>query len=103
MLHHIRFVTAGESHGKGTLVIIEGVPAGVPISPADVARDLARRQLGYGRGGRMAIEKDEGEILSGVRLGETLGSPLAIWIRNRDHANWQVAMSVEDRPISSEC
>ncbi|MCK5447867.1 MAG: chorismate synthase, partial [Gemmatimonadetes bacterium] len=80
----MRFTTAGESHGKGTLVILEGVPAGLPITPEDIARDLARRQLGYGRGGRMAIEKDAGEFLSGVRLGETLGSPVAIWIRNRD-------------------
>ena len=98
MLQHIRFATAGESHGKGTLVILEGMPAGLPITPADVARDLARRQLGYGRGGRMAIEKDTGEVFSGIRLGETLGSPIAIWIRNRDHANWEVAMSVEARP-----
>jgi chorismate synthase len=98
MLQHIRFTTAGESHGKGTLVVIEGVPAGLPITPLDIARDLARRQLGYGRGGRMAIETDAGEILSGVRLGETLGSPLAVWIQNRDHANWEVAMAVEPQP-----
>jgi chorismate synthase len=95
MLQHIRFTTAGESHGKGTLVILEGVPAGLPITPLDIARDLARRQLGYGRGGRMDIEKDSGEVLSGIRLGETLGSPVAIWIRNRDHSNWEVAMSVD--------
>jgi len=98
MLQHIRFTTAGESHGKGTLVILEGVPAGLPITPADIARDLARRQLGYGRGGRMAIEKDAGEVLSGIRLGETLGSPVAIWIRNRDHSNWEVPMSVDVQP-----
>lgn len=97
MLQHIRFTTAGESHGKGTLVILEGVPAGLPITPMDIARDLARRQLGYGRGGRMDIEKDAGEVLSGIRLGETLGSPVAIWIRNRDHANWEVAMAVDAR------
>ena len=95
MLQHIRFTTAGESHGKGTLVILEGVPAGLPITPADIARDLARRQLGYGRGGRMDIEKDAGEVLSGIRLGESLGSPVAIWIRNRDHSNWEVPMSVD--------
>jgi len=97
MLQHIRFTTAGESHGKGTLVILEGVPAGLPITPMDIARDLARRQLGYGRGGRMDIEKDAGEVLSGIRLGETLGSPVAIWIRNRDHTNWEVAMAVDAR------
>jgi chorismate synthase len=102
MLQHIRFTTAGESHGKGTLVILEGVPAGLPITPMDVARDLARRQLGYGRGGRMAIEKDAGEVLSGIRLGETLGSPVAIWIRNRDHSNWEVSMSVDDRPEADD-
>ncbi|MHC4411206.1 MAG: chorismate synthase [Planctomycetota bacterium] len=102
MLQHVRFTTAGESHGKGMLVIVEGVPAGLPISPADIARDLARRQLGYGRGGRMAIEKDDGEILSGIRLGEALGSPLAVWIRNRDHANWETAMSVEALPEADE-
>jgi chorismate synthase len=102
MLHHIRFTTAGESHGKGTLVILEGVPAGLPVAPLDVARDLARRQMGYGRGGRMAIEKDAGEILSGVRLGETLGSPIAVWIPNRDHANWASAMSVEAQPEADD-
>jgi len=98
MLQHLRFSTAGESHGKGTLVILEGVPAGLSVTPLDIARDLARRQLGYGRGGRMEMEKDAGEILAGVRLGETLGSPIAVWIRNRDHANWETAMSVESRP-----
>ncbi|NNK48047.1 MAG: chorismate synthase [Gemmatimonadetes bacterium] len=102
MLQHIRFTTAGESHGKGTLVILEGVPAGLPVAPVDIARDLARRQLGYGRGGRMAIEKDAGEFLSGVRLGETLGSPIAIWIRNRDHQNWEVSMSVDAQPGASD-
>jgi chorismate synthase len=102
MLQHIRFTTAGESHGKGTLVILEGVPAGLAITPLDIARDLARRQLGYGRGGRMAIEKDAGDVLSGIRLGETLGSPVAIWIRNRDHANWEVAMSVDARPEADD-
>lgn len=98
MLQHVRFTTAGESHGQGALAIVEGIPAGLPISPADIAGDLARRQLGYGRGGRMEIEKDAGEILSGVRLGETLGSPVAIWIPNRDHANWGTSMSVDALP-----
>ncbi|MFW6088446.1 MAG: chorismate synthase, partial [Gemmatimonadota bacterium] len=71
MLERFKFTTAGESHGRGMLVVVEGVPAGLPLAPADVAVDLARRQLGFGRGGRMKIEKDAGEILSGVRLGET--------------------------------
>jgi len=100
MLDSFRFVTAGESHGKGLLVTIEGVPAGLPLTPLDVAIQLARRQLGYGRGGRMQIEKDAGEIMAGVRLGETLGSPIAIWIRNRDFENWQVAMAVEEQPAA---
>lgn len=98
MLDHLRFHTAGESHGKGMLVVVEGIPAGVPVTPAAIAADLARRQLGFGRGERMRIEKDAGEILSGVRLGETLGSPVTVWIPNRDHANWQTAMSVEEQP-----
>ncbi len=102
MLQHLRFTTAGESHGKGTLAIVEGVPAGLPLSSEDIACDLARRQLGYGRGGRMAIEKDIGEVLAGVRLGETLGSPIAVWIRNRDHANWETAMSTEAQPEADD-
>jgi chorismate synthase len=102
MLHHVRFTTAGESHGKGALVIVEGIPAGLPLAPEDVGADLARRQLGYGRGGRMAIERDAGELLSGVRLGETIGSPVAVWIPNRDHANWGVAMAVEAQPDADD-
>jgi chorismate synthase len=98
MLDSFRFVTSGESHGKGLLVTIEGVPAGLPLRPEDIATQLARRQLGYGRGGRMAIEKDAGEIVTGVRLGESLGSPISIWIRNRDYQNWRVAMAVEAQP-----
>ena len=98
MLRHFRFTTAGESHGKGMLVVVEGVPAGLRLAPEDVATDLARRQLGFGRGGRMKIERDAGEILTGVRLGETIGSPVSVWIPNRDHANWGDAMAVEARP-----
>lgn len=102
MLRHFRFTTAGESHGKGGVVIVEGVPAGLPLLPEQIARELARRQGGHGRGGRMAIEKDAGEILSGVRLGETLGSPLTVWLRNRDFENWTVPMSVEPRPEADD-
>ncbi len=98
MLTHFRFTTAGESHGQGMLVVVEGVPAGLPLEPLHIARDLARRQAGYGRGGRMAIEEDAGRILSGVRLGETLGSPIAVWIENRDWENWRTAMSVKPVP-----
>lgn len=98
MLNHVRFTTAGESHGKGMLVILEGIPAGLEVEPLDIARQLARRQGGYGRGGRMAIEEDVGEILSGVRLGETLGSPISFWIGNDDFENWRVAMSAAPQP-----
>ncbi len=94
----LRFLTAGESHGPALVVIVEGMPAGVPLSERDLSPDLARRQLGYGRGRRMAIEQDRAEIRSGVRRGETLGSPIALEIRNRDWNNWQHTMSVEATP-----
>jgi chorismate synthase len=88
-----RFTTAGESHGPALLAIVEGVPAGLPIHPERIDAELRRRQGGYGRGGRMRIESDRAEILSGVRHGQTLGSPIALQIRNRDWENWTVAMS----------
>jgi chorismate synthase len=94
----LRFLTAGESHGRALVVIVEGVPAGLPLSPEDLAPDLRRRQGGYGRGRRMAIEQDRAEILSGVRRGETLGSPIALTIPNRDWVNWQHTMSLEAAP-----
>jgi chorismate synthase len=97
----LRFLTAGESHGQALLVIIEGVPAGLELRSDDLAVDLGRRQLGYGRGRRMAIEQDRAEILSGVRRGQTLGSPIALQIRNRDWTNWQHTMSVEADPPES--
>ena len=97
----LRFLTAGESHGQALVVIVEGVPAGLRITADEIAVDLARRQLGYGRGRRMAIEQDRAEILSGVRRGETLGSPIALLIRNRDWVNWQHSMSVEATPDES--
>jgi chorismate synthase len=99
---HFDFVTAGESHGKGLTVIIEGLPAGLPIEPAFINRELWRRQQGYGRGGRMKIENDEVEILSGVRHGKTLGSPVSLLIRNRDFENWQDVMAVEPREFVDE-
>ncbi|HSM09905.1 MAG TPA: chorismate synthase [Gemmatimonadota bacterium] len=102
MLERFTFTTAGESHGRGMLVVVEGIPAGLSLAPTDIAVDLARRQLGFGRGGRMKIEKDAGEILSGVRLGETLGSPLSVWIPNRDHENWLTAMAVEAQPDADD-
>ncbi|MSQ36262.1 MAG: chorismate synthase [Dehalococcoidia bacterium] len=98
-----RFLTAGESHGKGLTAIIEGVPAGLALSEALIERDLARRQQGYGRGRRQQIERDHAEITAGVRHGLTTGAPIALWIVNADHANanWQVRMAVEpvDTPV----
>ncbi|AKU92782.1 Chorismate synthase [Vulgatibacter incomptus] len=88
----LRFMTAGESHGPALTGILEGLPAGLHLEAADLDRDLARRQRGYGRGGRMKIEKDTAEILGGVRFGKTLGSPLALLVRNRDFENWRERM-----------
>lgn len=90
-----RFYTAGESHGKSLVAIVEGLPAGLDIDPSFINRELKRRQLGYGRGGRMKIEDDHAEILSGVRHGTTLGSPIALLIENKDWANWKQALAVE--------
>src|SRR3954451_20386697 len=89
----LRFTTAGESHGQALVSILEGMPAGVPLLSADVNTELARRQQGYGRGRRMQIEKDTIEFLSGVRAGETIGSPIAMLIHNRDWKNWQEIMN----------
>ena len=91
----LRFLTAGESHGQGLLAILEGVPAGLPLPPEYINRDLARRQQGYGRGGRMRIETDKAEIVTGVRHGKTLGSPIGLMIQNRDWKNWGEKMAVE--------
>ncbi len=102
MLQHLKFLTAGESHGKGLSGILEGFPAGVPLSEKFIALDLARRQMGHGRGGRMTIEKDHAEILSGLRHGYTLGSPIALWIQNRDWDNWKqdkMAHEAPDNPV----
>ncbi|MDE2932574.1 MAG: chorismate synthase [Chloroflexota bacterium] len=95
-----RFLTSGESHGKGLTALIEGLPAGLPLTEDDIARDMTRRQGGYGRGGRMKIEKDRAEITAGVRHGLTLGSPVALWITNRDWVNWTEKMAVE--PVEAE-
>lgn len=95
------FSTAGESHGPAEVSLVHGVPAGLGLLAEDVNRDLARRQQGYGRGGRQKIEKDEMEFLGGVRHGRTLGSPVAMLVRNNDYANWENRMSpapVEDPP-----
>lgn len=94
----VRFLTAGESHGRALVVILEGIPAGLSIDTSRIDHQLRRRQGGYGRGRRMAIESDTAEILSGVRRGETIGGPIAMTIRNRDWVNWQYTMSVEPDP-----
>ena len=98
----LRFTTAGESHGQALVSILEGMPAGVPLLAADVDAELARRQQGYGRGRRMQIERDTAELLSGVRAGETIGSPIAMLIRNRDWKNWQEIMDPAPRETDAE-
>ena len=98
----LRFYTAGESHGKGLIGFLEGLPAGLEIDRTIIDRQLYRRQLGYGRGRRMAIESDRVEILSGVRLGRTLGSPISFLIVNRDWENWQVPMSCDQVPEDAD-
>jgi chorismate synthase len=89
----LRLTTAGESHGPGLTCIVEGLPAGLRLTPGDLNRDLARRQLGHGRGGRMKIEKDAAVVSAGVRHGRTLGSPVALQVVNRDYANWEERMN----------
>jgi chorismate synthase len=88
-----RFTTAGESHGPGLVAVVEGVPAGLELRREDLDRDMARRQLGHGRGGRMKIETDSVEVRSGLRHGRTLGSPIALLVANRDYANWEDRMN----------
>lgn len=93
-MSRFQFTTAGESHGPALVTIVSGMPAGVRLDRDRINRELARRQLGYGRGSRMKIETDAAEVLSGVRGGETLGSPIAIAVRNADHANWTDVMGI---------
>jgi len=89
----LRLITAGESHGPGLTCIVEGLPAGLQLRPEDLNEDMARRQLGHGRGGRMKIERDAAEVTAGVRHGRTLGGPVALQVANRDYANWEERMS----------
>ncbi|HWT89747.1 MAG TPA: chorismate synthase, partial [Solirubrobacterales bacterium] len=88
-----RFTTAGESHGPGLVAIVEGLPAGLELDREALDRDMARRQLGHGRGGRMKIETDTVEVRSGVRHGRTLGGPIALLVANRDYKNWEERMN----------
>jgi chorismate synthase len=97
-----RFTTSGESHGRALVAIVEGLPAGMPVSVEQINHELKRRQWGYGRGGRMKIEQDTVEILSGVRHGLTLGSPLALIIQNKDWENWTDVMAAEPRELAAE-
>ena len=89
----LRLITAGESHGPGLTCIVEGLPAGLQLRPEDLNEDMARRQLGHGRGGRMKIERDTAEVTGGVRHGRTLGGPIALQVANRDYANWEDRMN----------
>lgn len=97
-----RFTTAGESHGRALVAIVEGLPAGLPVDVSEINRELKRRQQGYGRGGRMKIEQDEAQVLSGVRHGLSLGSPVALMIENKDWANWTEAMASEALTLTEE-
>src|ERR1700743_1519702 len=92
----LQFSTAGESHGEALVAMLSGLPAGVPVDSAFLARELWRRQQGFGRGGRMRIETDTAHILSGVRHGKTIGSPIAMTIANRDWKNWEEILPVEE-------
>lgn len=98
----LRFVTAGESHGETLVATLSGMPAGVPVDLDRINRDLWRRQQGYGRGGRMKIESDRAHVVSGVRHGNTIGSPIAVLLRNRDWKNWTETLPVEDYQGSDE-
>lgn len=95
----LRYLTAGESHGPALVAVVDGVPAGLSLEAKDINVELRRRQWGFGRGGRMKIEEDAVEILGGVRLGKTMGSPVSLLIRNRDWQNWQRIMAVEPRAV----
>ncbi len=98
----LRYLTAGESHGPALVAVLEGMPANVPVTGADINTDLHRRMGGYGRGGRMKIEQDEVQILGGIRHGKTLGSPISLQIRNRDWENWKHAMAPEPEAAHTE-
>ena len=98
----LRLLTAGESHGPALSVVVDGLPAGLPVDRAAIDADLRRRQGGYGRGGRMKIESDIVEVLAGVRHGKTLGSPVSLVVRNKDHENWRDVMSPDPQPAEAK-
>ena len=97
MFGKLRYITSGESHGRALVCTIDGIPSNLTVSEADIGKDLARRQKGHGRGGRMKIETDSAQILSGVRHGRTLGSPIALLIENKDWANWEAIMNPDSK------
>ncbi|MCG8605604.1 chorismate synthase, partial [bacterium] len=101
-MSRLRFLTAGESHGPALVGIVEGIPAGLKITEDSIFKQLQRRQMGHGRGGRMKIEKDRARILSGVRFGQTLGSPIALYLENKDWKNWQEKMAIEEKPSAAK-
>lgn len=101
-MHKIRFSTAGESHGKELIGILEGIPAGIKLRLEVIASELTRRREGFGRGKRMLLETDAVEVISGVRFGETLGSPIALKIKNEDHKNWLAKMSVWGKEVDEQ-
>src|SRR3990170_1881972 len=98
----LRYLTAGESHGPALVAILEGMPANVPVTAAEINAELRRRMGGYGRGGRMQIEQDEVQILGGIRHGKTLGSPITLQIRNRDWENWRHVMAPEPEAAQAD-
>ncbi len=98
----LRYLNGGESHGKYLVAILEGVPAGLPLTPDMINQDLARRQKGYGRGGRMRVEEDRVEFACGVRKGQTIGNPIGLLIANKDWENWKDVMAVEPGPVPPE-
>jgi chorismate synthase len=98
----MKFLTAGESHGPGLTIMLDNIPAGIPISSAAINIDLKRRQGGYGRGGRMAIETDQVQFKAGVRFGKTTGAPIALWVPNKDNSNWDGIMDAEGQPTDEK-
>ena len=101
-MNRFRFLTSGESHGKCLTAIIEGVPAGFRIKTSIINEDLARRQVGYGRGGRMKIEHDTVEIKSGVRFGKSTGAPICLEVKNKDYENWSDVMNTEHQDYPAQ-
>src|SRR5437879_13925185 len=102
-MSELRYITAGESHGRALTAILEGMPAGVAVTEDDINQELARRQKGYGRGARMAIESDKVQVSAGIRWGETIGSPIALTVFNKEWEKWEKLLSrSEERRVGKE-